>query len=86
MPKVAQRDFQQIDPQTFAIERNSHGSDVKAVETRQRSAIGFLLYDDRISRLEQNTIDQIEGLERARGQQYVLAPAKQPRIALQFEC
>src|SRR5262245_12982718 len=70
--EIGQRILQHVHAEAFAVEWNSHRRDVEAVEARQRSAIGLLLGDDRISRLQQDPVDQIEGLERARGQQYVL--------------
>ena len=82
--EISQRAFQQIDAKAFTVERNAHCRDVEAVETRQRSAIGLLFDKNRIARLQQNPVDQIEGLERARRQQDVLALAKQSGITLQL--
>src|SRR5262249_31105160 len=47
----------------------------QSVEARQRALITFLLNENRISRREQQTVDQIEPLQRSRGDQDFIGSA-----------
>src|SRR5436190_9150329 len=54
---------QGIDPQTLAIERNAYGLYTAPGQPRERAAVAFLLDQHRISRREQNAVDEIYGLQ-----------------------
>src|SRR5262249_45385620 len=66
---------ERVDADTLLIERDAHRVHPQSVEARERALITFLLNENRISWREQQTIDEIEPLQRSRGDQDFIGSA-----------
>ncbi len=53
-------------------------------EARQRAAIGVLLDDDRVARVDQQLVDEVEPLQRARGDQHLVGVGRRAAVARQL--
>src|SRR5262249_23171703 len=64
-----------VDADALLIERDAHRVHPQSLEARERALITFLLDENRISRREQQTVDEIEPLQRSRGDQDFIGSA-----------
>ncbi len=67
--EVVERRGQGIHAHAPAVERNAHGIDAEPGQARECALIGFLLDQHGIAARQQHAIDEVDGLQRARGDQ-----------------
>src|SRR5437667_651059 len=65
--KVLERGSDGVNSHAVAIERDPNGVHAQSHKPRQRTLIALLLDKDGISRREQHAVDEVEPLQRARG-------------------
>src|SRR5262249_42875177 len=65
--EVFERSSECVGAHALAIERDANGIDPQTRKPRQRALIALLLDEDGISSREQQAVDEVEPLQRARG-------------------
>ena len=82
--EVGERRRQRVHPHPLLVERDADHVDAEPVQPVQRSLIAVTLDDDGIAARQQRRVDEIERLQRAGHDQYVVGRAVDGGIALQF--
>src|SRR5947199_7505950 len=76
--KVLERGSDSVDSHAVAIEWDANGVHAQSRKPRQRALIALLLDKDGISRREQHAVDEVEPLQRARGDEDLVRRAGDP--------
>ena len=82
--EIVERRGERVHAHALAVERNADGVDAEPGPAIERALIGLGLGDDRIAARQQDAVDQIERLQRARGDQDLAGVAGDARGALEL--
>ncbi len=79
--EVVERGGERVRAQALAVERNAHRLDAQPGEPRERALVGFLLDQHGVAGRQQDAVDEIDGLQRAGGDQDLVRRAGDAGIA-----
>ena len=79
--KSLERRRQSIDAQPVLVERHADHAGAAPARALDGATVGELLHDHGVAGLEQDLVDQIEALQRARGNQDVVGRGPDPALA-----
>ena len=82
--EIVERRGQRVHAHAVAVERNADGIDAEPGPAIERALVGLGLGDDGIATRQQDAVDQIERLQRARGDQDLAGIAGDARGALEL--
>ena len=76
--------LQHVEPQPLVVERNADRVDAELGQLGERAAVGLLLDQDGVALGDQQAVDQVEALHRARGDQDLVGRAVDAGMALEL--
>ena len=76
--------LQHVEPQAFVVERDADRVDAELDEPGERAAVGLLLDQDGVALADQQAVDQVEALHRARRDQDLVGRAVDTGMALEL--